>query len=166
MERNLLIELLEDGDKVSLYSPKFENEDYTEFEKFLLNYKDKEEFATDLGVIFARLNVIKEHFAEDRYFRYEGTPSDRVHALPAKFLDSSRLRVYCIVINRKVVILGNGGVKTTATYEEDPHLNKCVQTLQKIDFEIKMRESRKLIVIKGSQLEGELSFYIKEEDDK
>lgn len=166
MERNLLIELLETGEKVSLYSPRFEGEEYTEFEKFLLAYKDNEEFAVDLGVIFARLNVIKENFAEDRYFRYEGTRSDRVQALPAKFLDSSRLRVYCIVISRKVVILGNGGIKTTATYEEDPYLKKCVETLQKIDFEIKMRENRKMIVIKGLQLEGELEFYIKEEDEK
>lgn len=110
--------------------------------------------------------MIKENFAEDRYFRYEGTRSDRVQALPAKFLDSSRLRVYCIVISRKVVILGNGGIKTTATYEEEPYLKKCVETLQKIDFEIKMRENRKMIVIKGSQLEGELEFYIKEEDEK
>ena len=36
MERNLLIELLEDGEKVSLYSPHFEGEEYSEFEKFLL----------------------------------------------------------------------------------------------------------------------------------
>lgn len=59
MERNILIELLETGEKVSLYSPRFEGEEYTEFEKFLIEYKNKEEFATDLGVIFARLNVIK-----------------------------------------------------------------------------------------------------------
>lgn len=40
MEKNLLIELLETGEKVSLYSPRFEGEEYTEFEKFLLTYKD------------------------------------------------------------------------------------------------------------------------------
>ncbi len=165
MKRNLLVELLETGEKVSLYSPRFEGEEYTEFEKFLLEYKNMEEFHRDLGVLFARLEEIKKNFAEDRYFRYEGSRSDRVRALPAKFLDSSRLRVYCIVISRKVVILGNGGVKTTATYQEDRHLKKCVETLQKIDFEIKMRENRKIIVIKGSQLEGELSFYIKTEED-
>ena len=39
MERNLFIELLEDGDNVSLYSPHFEGEEYSEFEKFLLAYK-------------------------------------------------------------------------------------------------------------------------------
>ena len=38
MERNLLIELLEDGEKVSLYSPHFEGEEYSEFEKFLLTF--------------------------------------------------------------------------------------------------------------------------------
>lgn len=32
MEKNLLIELLETGEKVSLYSPRFEGEEYTEFE--------------------------------------------------------------------------------------------------------------------------------------
>ena len=31
MQRNLLIELLEDGEKVSLYSPHFEGEEYSEF---------------------------------------------------------------------------------------------------------------------------------------
>ena len=40
MEKNLLIELLEDGEKVSLYSPHFEGDEYSEFEKFLLTYKD------------------------------------------------------------------------------------------------------------------------------
>ena len=39
-ERNLLIELLEGGEKVSLYSPHFKGEEYSEFEKFLLTYKD------------------------------------------------------------------------------------------------------------------------------
>lgn len=161
MKQYLLLELLEDGNNVSLYSPRFEGEIYTEFEKFILEYKDKEEFAKDLGVIFARINVIKENFAEDRYFRYEGKTKDRVRALPAKYLDSSKLRVYCIVVNRKIVILGNGGIKNSETYNEDVYLNNCVETLQKIDFEIKVREDKKLIVIKGSHLEGDLSFYIK-----
>ena len=40
MRKNVLVELLESGDKVSLYSPRFEGEGYTEFEKFLLKYKD------------------------------------------------------------------------------------------------------------------------------
>ena len=41
MEKNLLIEMLEEGDKVSLYSPKYEGEQFTEFEQFLLAFKFK-----------------------------------------------------------------------------------------------------------------------------
>ena len=53
MEKNLLIELLETGEKVSLYSPRFEGEEYTEFEKFLLTYKDQ--YAQDVQILVRRL---------------------------------------------------------------------------------------------------------------
>jgi len=102
MERNLLIELLENGDKVSLYSPHFEGEEYSEF-------------------------------------------------------------VYLLNIQAKILILGNGGLKSSATYQEDEHLHKCVKTLQKIDIQIKEREKQKVIVITGTELLGELSFTIDDE---
>ena len=67
MEKNLLIELLETGKKVSLYSPRFEGEEYTEFEKFLLTYKDQ--YAQDVQILIRRIDIIKENGAEDRFFR-------------------------------------------------------------------------------------------------
>ncbi|MCQ2330617.1 MAG: hypothetical protein MJZ55_01360 [Paludibacteraceae bacterium] len=161
MKQDLFIKLLEQGQSVSLYSFQFVGEQYSEFEKFLLAYKDREEFADDLGVILARLNVIKENGAQDRYLRYESTKNDRVFALPA-YIDSSQLRVYCLRVSDGVLILGNGGEKTTRTYNEDEYLNGCVQTLRKIDIELKIRENKKLITISGTNIEGELSFYIKD----
>ena len=53
MRRDLLIELLEEGDKVSLYSPRFLGEEYTEFEKFLLEFKD--DYPSDIAQIVYRL---------------------------------------------------------------------------------------------------------------
>lgn len=67
MEKNLLIELLETGEKVSLYSPRIEGEEYTEFEKFLLTYKDQ--YAQDVQILIRRIDIIKENGAEDRFFR-------------------------------------------------------------------------------------------------
>ncbi len=67
MEKNLLIELLETGEKVGLYSPRFEGEEYTEFEKFLLTYKDQ--YAQDVQILIGRIDIIKENGAEDRFFR-------------------------------------------------------------------------------------------------
>lgn len=157
MATNLLIELLETGERVSLYSPKFEGEEYTEFEKFLLAYKD--EYLEDIQILIRRIDIIKENGAADRYFRYEGTRRDRVMALPSH-LDTTNLRLYCLNINHKVLILGNGGMKSTQTYQEDPKLHRAVQTLQKIDIKIKQLENRKVVTIIGTNLNGPLEFSI------
>ena len=160
MKRNLLIELLEDGEKVSLYSPHFEGEDYSEFEKFLLAYKDT--YPEDVRQLVYRLDIIKRDGARDMHFRYEGSRRDRVMALPSH-LETTSLRLYLLNIQAKILILGNGGLKRTATYEEDENLHRHVKTLQKIDIELKQREKNKVIVIKGTELLGELSFTIEDE---
>ena len=56
--------------------------------------------------------------------------ADSVQALP---LMSGKLRLYCLRISDHIVILGNGGVKTTRTYEEDPRLYGYVLDLQKFE---------------------------------
>ena len=157
MDKNLFIELLEDGENVSLYSPKFEGEEYTEFEKFLLTYKDTH--PNDVKQLVYRLDIIKRDGAADRHFRYEGTRHDRVMALPSH-LETTSLRLYLLNIHAKLLILGNGGLKSTATYQEDANLNKCVETLQKIDIQLRERENEKIITVKGTKLLGELSFVI------
>jgi hypothetical protein len=160
MERNLLIELLEDGEKVSLYSPHFEGEEYSEFEKFLLTYKDT--YPDDVRQLVYRLDIIKRDGARDMHFRYEGTRRDRVMALPSH-LETTSLRLYLLNIQAKILILGNGGLKSTATYEEDENLHRQVKLLQKIDIELKQREKNKVIVVTGTELLGELSFTIEDE---
>ncbi len=157
MERNLLIELLEDGEKVSLYSPHFEGEEYSEFEKFLLEYKDT--YPEDVRQLVYRLDIIKRDGAADRHFRYEGKKRDRVMALPSH-LETTSLRLYLLNIQSKILILGNGGLKSTATYQEDQHLHKCVQTLQKIDIQLKESERRRVLIVTGTQLLGQLTFTI------
>ena len=66
-------------------------------------------------------------------------------------------------IQAKILILGNGGLKNTATYEEDENLHRQVKVLQKIDIELKQREKNKVIVVKGTELLGELAFTIEDE---
>lgn len=157
-----MIELLEEGDKVSLYSPRFDGEQYTEFEKFLLAYKDI--YPSDVAQIVYRIDIAKRDGAEDRHFRYEGKKSDRVMALPS-YMESTRLRVYLLNVKSKILILGNGGIKTTRTYQEDNFLNKCVRDLQKIDIQLKQRERAKEIIVTGTALLGELSFTIDNDDE-
>lgn len=161
MKRNVLLELLEDGNKVSFYSPRFEGEAFTEFEKFLLVYKDV--YPNDVKQLVYRLDIIKREGADDRHFRYEGSIRDRVMALPSH-LETTSLRLYLLNIQSRILILGNGGMKKTATYEEDLFLNQCVETLQKIDIQLKRLEKQKILTIKGSSLLGELSFAIEDNE--
>jgi len=95
----------------------------------------------------------------DRHFRYEGKKRDRVMALPSH-LETTSLRLYLLNIKSKILILGNGGLKSTATYQEDQHLHRCVQTLQKIDIQLKESERRRVLIVTGTQLLGQVTFTI------
>ena len=56
--------------------------------------------------------------------------NDRVAALA---IDSRKLRLYCLRISDQILILGNGGEKTTKTYEESEELSGYVMDLQAFD---------------------------------
>jgi hypothetical protein len=53
--------------------------------------------------------------------------------MAALAIDSHRLRLYCLRISDQILIIGNGGIKTTATYQQDPVLNGYVCDLQAFD---------------------------------
>lgn len=77
------------------------------------------------------LNVIgkiADYGAFERFFRPEGKMNDRVCALPVL---RSKLRLYCLRLSDSILILGNGGVKKTKTYNEDDALKGYVITFQK-----------------------------------
>lgn len=54
--------------------------------------------------------------------------NDSVVALP---VTSSKLRLYCLRLSDRILVLGNGGVKNTRRY--DIVLNGYVMTLQKFE---------------------------------
>jgi len=56
--------------------------------------------------------------------------SDRVAALS---IDSRKLRLYCLRISDQILIVGNGGIKSTRTYEESTELSGYVMDLQEFD---------------------------------
>lgn len=80
-------------------------------------------------------------------------------ALPSH-LETTSLRLYLLNIQSKILILGNGGLKNTATYQEDESLSRCVQILQKIDIQLKQLEHQKVLIVTGTQLLGNLQFSI------
>ena len=122
--------LIKDGENCTIYTLQFLRDMESEFEKFIAKFRDDAEYSEDYARIAAFVTRIARTGALERYFRNEGKMSDSAVAIP---VTSSKLRLYCLRLSDKILVLGNGGVKKTRRYEDDPILNGYVMTLQKFE---------------------------------
>ena len=152
------LEIVEQSELVSLYSIKFYGEDTTEFEKFLQAFKDNAELNEDFQRIVYAISKILSNGALERYFRPEGKFNDGVCAVP---IESGQLRLYCLRMSDQILIVGNGGVKSTRTYNEDPILSGYVLDLQNFEKLIRAGikngalsiEEKEIIGVEGKSFE-------------
>ena len=138
---------IEQNDNVGMFSICFDGSEVSEFEKFLNELKDNATYNKDFNVILLALSKIIDKGALERFFRNEGRMNDNVKALA---IDSRKLRLYCLRISDQILILGNGGVKNTRTYQEDSKLSGYVMDLQTFDkVLLKAQKSGKVTIEKN-----------------
>ena len=130
MKKRTTLELVEQSENVSLYSISFAMDRTTEFERFLMKFEEEASLNTDYQKILYAISIILDKGALERYFRPEGNMNDSLCALP---IESGQIRLYCLRISDEILILGNGDVKRTATYEEDARLYGYALDLQKFE---------------------------------
>lgn len=130
MKKKTTLELIEQSEKVSLYSISFAMDRKTEFELFMEKFEQEASLNTDYQKILYALSIILDKGAYERYFRPEGSRTDNLCALP---LESGAIRLYCLRISDEILILGNGDVKRTAKYEDDSRLYGYALDLKKFD---------------------------------
>lgn len=148
----VVLKSLKQTEKNGLFSLVFENEDYSEFEKFIEKFKNEADVAKDLNVILSYIEqMINGAGFLERYFRPEGKMKDDVCALPVV---SGKLRLYCLRLSDSVLIAGGGGRKTTKTYQDDDNLNGYVISLQKLDKLIKVEVKKGNIIIESGAIQG------------
>lgn len=135
MRKKITIELFEKGYGANLYSYRVNDEDL-EFEKFIDSFLGSEH-ADDYDIIDDAIDRILKYGAQERYFRPEGKMIDYLFAIPQKGLDCE-LRVFCLRISEKLVILGNGGIKKKSVkkYQDDPILNRIALEMQSISSKL------------------------------
>lgn len=151
MSRQVAIKTIEQNDNVSLYSICFNGDELSEYEKFLTKFKDNAQLNYDFQKILLALAKIVEVGALERFFRNEGRMKDNLCALS---IDSRRLRLYCLRISDKILIVGNGGEKTTRTYQDDETLSGYVIDLQKFDEILKEAQKTGTISIENNIITG------------
>jgi hypothetical protein len=147
--------LIKEGENCTLYTIQFLRDIDSEFEKFIAKFKHDAEYIEDYSKIAAFITRIARTGAHERYFRPEGKMSDSVVALP---IEHSKLRLYCLRLSDKILILGNGGIKSTRKYEEDDTLKGYVMTLQKFEKLLKQGVDDGSVCISESTIETDIIF--------
>ena len=142
------LELVIESDNVSIYSPKYDGETQTEFEKFMTNNNSQPQpqLKKDFDAIIAVIKkMIDNCGARENLFRPEG---NNIKAIPL-FIEQRRgkgvgtLRLYCIRISEKILVIGNGGIKKVRRFEDDPVLLDIVNKLRSVEHQIFV-ETRKI----------------------
>lgn len=151
------LRLVKATENCTMYSIQFLSEDESEFERFYAKFRNESVYNEDFERLLNIIGRIADFGAFERFFRPEGKMNDRVCALPAL---KSRLRLYCLRLSDKILILGNGGVKSTRTYNEDNILKGYVITLQNFDKLITEGVKNGTILVTENTIETENTFDI------
>ena len=122
--------MVNSSDSCTMYTIQFLSDDKSEFEKFISKFRNNAELNQDFQDIMRFVEQILANGALEKYFRREGKMSDSVVALPVL---KSKLRLYCLRLSDKILIMGNGDVKNSRTYEENNTLQGYVIDLQKFE---------------------------------
>lgn len=142
---------LEQTDAAGLFTIIFEDQNQSEFVKFITKFKDDAVRKDDLRIILNQIDTMLLNGIAERRFRPEGKMNDGVCALPVY---KSGLRLYCLRLSDSVLIVGNGGVKGSKTYEEDEDLNGYVISLQKLDALLKSDIKNGIVRIEKTEIIG------------
>lgn len=146
--KEVTLKTIEQNDNVGLYSICIEANEDSEFENFMREFKGNSQYKRDYDFIILALRKIISDGAKERLFRLEG---GKVKALS---IDSKCLRLYCLRISDKILILGNGGIKKTRTYEQTPRLNGYVMDLRAFDKALKEAQKKGKVTIEKSVITG------------
>jgi hypothetical protein len=152
VKNTIFVELFEEHEAANLYTIRFQTEKDSETERFFSVF-DTAEFADDINIIIASIDKIGLQGVQDRYFRVEG-------GMLKALAFNSVLRLFCYKVSDEILIVGNGGIKKTKTYNEDPVLNKHAEVLRGIGNMLMARLNKGTAQEYNKQLFGNLEFYI------
>ena len=153
MNRLGCIKLYKEYENVNFYVLHFNDKEHDEFTDFLLRFKDDSKYRKDFEILIAWLISISKTYAYERKFR----PEKGASAVP---IPSCKLRLYCHRVSDEILILCNGGVKTEGKAQDCPNVGPIFNDANLLAKEIKLRKTRRKIIIDGKFLRGDLEINI------
>ena len=156
MEQEYSIELFEEYDNINFYTIRFDGEELTEAEKFISKFPEGCPYDKDVDIVLAWLEKISEKGALERYFRPEGRYGDGVSVIPIEV--GYNIRLYCLRLSDKILIIGNGGIKDADKWQNSPVLSSYVRLLIDTSNFVSSRRLVGAIRIVGKRIIGNLNF--------
>lgn len=133
---------------MSYYTVLREGEEKSEVEKFFEKFTEDEEHREDIQELRAFIVELGEKIgAKDRYFRFE----EVAEALPPKFIGMD-IRLYCYRLSEQIVILFNGGVKTTAKAQDCPNVAPHFRFANRVSHSIERLKREGMIDATGKTI--------------
>ena len=140
---------------VNFYSIRLDEDSLSEADKFFQRFRQDATYHRDLMAISVFLKEMgTRRHAKDRLFRFEKD----AHALPAKWIQN-KLRLYCIRLSDEIVILGNGGIKTTRTAQDSEDLSMKFHTINRLARLINTQMRERALWADGKYLFGDLELF-------
>lgn len=154
-------------EKVGFYSIRIEDNELMETEKFYQRFMNDEKYKEEFSDLIAWIEHIGEiEGAAPELFRDE----EDAQALPPEFRQIERramlkqigysLRLYCLRLSDRVVILLNGGIKESQKVQDSPDLIGKFRMANKISRKITEQLIRRELIVEGKQLAGDLELYL------
>jgi len=140
-------------DKVRIYSVLFDDKDQNETDAFISRFDSDKTYKEDFDTIIYWISRIGEYGALERYFRNEW----KAKAIP---ITSSKLRLYCVRLSNNILILRNGGVKTSKKVQDSPDCYPHFEAMNAFKKNLDNRVKNSKVFINDNKLEGQLDFLI------
>lgn len=159
------IEEFECFETVHYYTVRFEDYDESETDYFLKSLSENSSYKEEIDVLLRLIEAIGNKGAKQHYFRFE----NYAEALPpsSKFVETLideklnlSIRLYCMRITDSIVILFNGGFKTTQSAQECPNVSRHFQMANRMSSIIQKMLVEKELLSDEQILRGEIEFEI------
>jgi len=152
--KRLIIEHYKTLEKADFYTLRSVNKEICETDEFISRFINDLIYQKDLSTIVYWLQKMGDESGTlERFFR----PEKGAKAIP---IVSSKLRLYCIRLSDELIILGNGGIKSSQKVQDSPDAFPAFNDITAIQKILTKRKRNNKLVTAGRVIEGDLEFNI------
>jgi hypothetical protein len=142
------------GRKASVYTIVSEDTCTSLFDKFIIECKN--EFPNELMNILSRLKRVGNNFsALESWFKLDEGLHWNDHICAFYDVPDRNLRLFCIRLSEKIIILGNGGPKNVRAWQDDSRLSREVHEMMLYSKIIHTQLENKHLKLSGNRLKLE-----------